>query len=79
MAIKVTVGEQKTQNEKPFPKLMVHEDGTITRFKTPGVGAHIYDPNKKLYSEKSLFVEYTRILMNKYSDFEGSITLQNES
>lgn len=77
MAIKVTVGEQKTA--KPFPKLMIHDDGTITRFKKPHIGAHIYDPNKKLLSDESLFIEFCVISMDNYSDFEGSITLQNEA
>lgn len=77
MAIIVTVGEQKPQNEKPFPKLMKHIDGTITRFKEPHVGAHIHDPNDTLRGE-SIFKELTLISMEYYSDFEGSITLQNE-
>ena len=78
MAIKVTVGEQKPQTAKPFPKLMIHVDGTITRFKKPNLGAHIYDPNKILISHDSLFIEFCEISMENYSDFEGSITLQNE-
>lgn len=78
MAIKVIVGEQKPQNEKPFPKLMKHTDGTITRFKAHNVGTHLYDPNNKLLNSDSLFIEFREITMSDYTDYEGSITLQNE-
>lgn len=77
MAIKVTVGEQKPQKESPFPKLMVHTDGTITRFKAPHVGCHIYDPNNTLLRSDGLFKELKEIEMHYYTDYNEPITLQN--
>lgn len=77
MAIKVTVGEQKTQNEKPFPKLMIHIDGTITYFLEPSIGIHLnkvkdYFPD--VYNKKC----HTQISMVHYVDYNGTVTLQNE-
>lgn len=78
MGIKVTVGEQKPQNDKPFPKLMIHTDGTITYFIKERVGIHLNCV--KGYFPKHYNAEcHTSISMVNYSDFEGSITLQNEA
>lgn len=73
--IQVTVGEQKTQSEKPFPKLMKHIDGTITFFKKPKEGTHICAQGERNH----VIVGYhsASIGMNDYTDFNEPITLQN--
>ena len=78
MAIKITVGEPKPQNEKSFPKLMIHRDGTITYFLEPKVGIHlnkVRDYFPEYYNTKC----HTEISMAHYVDYNGPVTLQNEA
>lgn len=74
--IKVTIGESKTQ-EKPFPKLMEHRDGTITRFVEPSIGVHIY-ANHPIVDSMTLWVETEGICMDRYYDYNEPITIQNQ-
>ena len=71
--INVTIGESKTQ-EKPFPKLMQHKDGTITFFKAYGIGTHIY---ARVDMSHIIGNHPNEISMNGYTDFNEPITLQN--
>ena len=75
MSIKVTIGESKTQSEKPFPKLMKHSDGTITFFKSKGIGTHIFAPEHVIHI---IGKHGTVISMESYTDFNEPITLQND-
>lgn len=71
MAIKVSVGEPKTQ-EKPFPKLMINKNGAI---------ALMFSPNKgvQLVSKAGNIIHlYDNYMDNTYTDYEGEITLKNE-
>lgn len=72
MAIKVTVGEQKTQNEKPFPKLMTSKAGRIVFMTSYEQGFqlnHAADDGPHFYKDWS---------MDDFTDYNESITLQNE-
>lgn len=72
--VKVTVGEQKPQNEKPFPKLMLGVSGwvkgLIVAFKQPSEGT-------VLSATSDMFDTADNFYMSDFTDFEGSITLQN--
>ena len=71
MAIKVSVGEPKTQ-EKPFPKLMINKNGAI---------ALMFSPNKgvQLISKAGSPIDfYENYMDTTYIDYEGEITLKNE-
>lgn len=72
--IELTLGEVKQQEEKPFPKLMIHTDGTITRFRTKAVGVHIFSPLENC----DLWKEFYEIEMSRYSDYNETITLKNK-
>ena len=70
--IKVTVGEQKTQSEKPFPKLMVATKG-------------IWENQKCLFVEKGKgmlvgpkeFGYASNFDETDFTDYNEPITLQN--
>lgn len=72
--INVTIGESKTQELKPFPKLMKHNDGTITYFSSMNNGVHIY---ARASMKEIIGVISHSISMDEYSDFKEPITLQN--
>lgn len=72
--IEVTIGESKPQEVKPFPKLMIHRDGTITRFESRGVGVHIYSGLMGC----DLWEKYSGIEMSLYYDYNEPITIQNK-
>lgn len=80
MAINVTLGEVKTQEEKPFPKLMIGSDGgTIievlcnpnTQGKAPVV--HRMGISKGLYCDS--FRLYNGVIT--FTDYNQPITIQN--
>jgi hypothetical protein len=70
--IKVTVGEQKTQSEKPFPKLMKATKGTwkdqICFFEKRREGVLI-GPREFGYADN--------FCMEDFTDYNEPITLQN--
>lgn len=72
--IQVTIGESKTQAPKKFPKLMIHNDGTITRFESNAVGVHIYSPLRNCV----LWEKCNGIFMAGYTDYNEPITIQNK-
>ena len=69
--IKVTVGEQKPQSQKPFPKLMKSDDIIVL----------FYEASKgTVLSENdvwSLGHHSTSWDIEQFSDYEGTITLKN--
>lgn len=77
--IKVTVGEQKTQSEKPFPKLMIAtqmhipDKGIIVLFSSESNGVVVYTPND--YREVGYMSN--SFLMKCFTDYNEPITLQN--
>ena len=75
--IKVTVGEQKTQKEIPFPKLMINNNGGIVLFEKNKNGTVIKRDPEWCESDAvgSADSEWSMI---GFTDFTGSITLQNE-
>jgi len=81
MAIKVTVGEHKTQNEKLFPKLMIansngdNDEGIIVLFLSLCEGFVIQTVPK---SAKKLGYYSTNFIMSCFDDYNEPITLQNE-
>lgn len=86
MAIKVTVSKQKTQKEKPFPKLMKFEytkDSYVILFmrnKNIGMCLHIYyDSSKSMSGDKVGDIwDNVNASGKGWSDYNEPITLQNE-
>lgn len=76
MAIKVSVGEQKTQEEKSFPKLMIGKLGSIVLFNENRKGTMI-----QYIGESSIKVGeyYEGFDMHAFTDYNDPITLQNEA
>ncbi len=77
MAVKVTLGEAKTQTEKPFPKLMKSsETGNIVLFHTLEKGTIIslgeYAGNPYHIGEYS-----SSLNMMIFTDYNEPITIQN--
>lgn len=78
--IKVTVGEQKTQSNKPFPKLMIATEigipdkGIIVLFSSERNGVVVYTPND--YREVGYMSD--SFLMKFFSDYNEPVTLQND-
>ncbi len=77
MAINVTIGESKPQ-EKPFPKLMISQlTETVVLFTSPKVGMVVLSGKKNhaSYEIGEYVIDFT---MNKFTDFNEPITLQNQ-
>ena len=71
--IKVTVGEQKTQSEKPFPKLMIATSGRIVFMLKPKCGFMLHEENKVWgigYHSESWAME-------DFTDYNDPVTIQN--
>jgi hypothetical protein len=84
MAIKVTIGESKTQNEKPFPKFMQDKHGHIVfaieenseesnHYKVIYIKGFEFSTVGHFYDEFNLFSSG-----NPYFDYNEPITLQNQ-
>ena len=72
--IKVTVGEQKTQSEKPFPKLMINlTNDRIVLMSEYKCGIVVYE--KKSYW--GVGTKSTSWAMEDFTDYNEPITLQN--
>lgn len=76
MAIKVKVGEQNTQKEKPFPKLMTCQDGVIYYFIRKGYGLPIANWDEEKWEQ------FETITADNWDeegliDYNEPITLQN--
>lgn len=54
----------------PYPKLMIHENGQIVRFKSDGIG-HI------VYPDASFGNQLTAADMTKYTDYHGDFIMRN--
>jgi hypothetical protein len=78
MAVNVTIGESNTQDEKPFPKLMIHKDGTITRFERIGAGVHVWASKTITDRGCIMWDKLIDINMSEYTDFNEPLTLQNK-
>lgn len=74
--IKVTVGESKTQSEKPFPKLMVSsQTGNVVFFLSSGEGVVLLaTENGSNFSSGEYFSMFD---MKCFTDYNEPITLQN--
>jgi hypothetical protein len=78
MSVNVTIGESKPQEEKPFPKLMIHKDGTITRFRKSSMGVHVWAAKRIIDRGCIMWSELSDINMSEYTDFNEPLTLQNK-
>ena len=81
MAVKVTIGESKTQNVKPFPKLMVSVNsgqysGRVVLMLSDNCGIVLKTSGKNDYVEVGHHC--TQWNMCNFEDFNDSITLQND-
>ena len=72
MSVKVTIGESKTQEAKPFPKLMKTDGGRIVFMISSTNGFQL----NNAVGEDPHF--YTRWNMGNFTDFNEPITLQND-
>ena len=75
MSVNVTLGEVKTQEIKPFPKLMKEKDGAIYYFTTEGVGVPFNDSD---YKGELTHTQLKSWEMDLFTDYNGPITLQND-
>lgn len=76
--IKVTVGEQKTQSEKPFPKLMINRELNSVILAIGISGIFIKGTLLSAGSSVDEFGEYfDKWSALKFTDFNEPITLQN--
>lgn len=77
--IKVTLGDQPKQDEKPFPKLMVVKkgrvnEGTIVLFKEPKIGLLIRGCDYWATGKEYPIFNWN---MNDFTDYNGPVTIQN--
>ena len=72
MAIKVTVGEQKPQNMKPFPKLMISNNGRLVFMISDRQGFQLNEASEDTPHYYELWY------MDDFTDYNEPITLQNE-
>lgn len=79
MAVKVTIGESKTQNEKPFPKLMVNRYGCIRLVYECGSSVILKSAQN---AEGSWFESRINAPsdwdISDFTDYNEPITLQND-
>lgn len=79
--IKVQIGESKTQEEKPFPKLMLCTDGwakgAVVLFFKPEVGVRLSKATEGDGSDPMFKELTTSFNMSKFTDFNEPITIQN--
>jgi hypothetical protein len=79
MAIKVTLGEAKTQEVKPFPKLMIttcrNPSDRIVFFLSEKIGIVIQSGSLDNYSVGSYSENWD---MNFFTDYNEPITIQNQ-
>lgn len=75
--IKVTVGEQKTQSEKPFPKLMkLKSNGKLYYFYRKTLGLPLEEPERA--PDKDLYGKWASGWeMDSFEDYNEPITIQN--
>ncbi len=71
--IKSVVANEPTPQEKKFPRLMQHTDGTIVLFSEEGIGVAVVACGKTSIGETSTIWH-----MYSFTDFNGSVTLQND-
>jgi len=73
--MKVTVNEKTKKTEKPFPKLMIgKETGTVVLFSGKNCGTIILE--NKAFNDCGDY--FTNLEIDGFTDFDGSITLENE-
>jgi hypothetical protein len=89
MAIKVTIGESKTQEEKPFPKFMQDKHGNIVFAIGKNNNSEEQYYYKVVYIKGFEFSEFSTVGSfcdefnlfnsdNPYFDYNEPITLQNQ-
>lgn len=71
--INVTIGESKTQSEKPFPKLMISELGTIVLMSSHCCGTVVHERSMCYGIGHSS----SGWQMRSFTDYNEPITLQN--
>jgi hypothetical protein len=71
--MKAVINEKETKSETPFPKLMIHDDGTIVYFNSPSYGMTLFPKAGSSHGYIS-----NSFSMKRFSDFTGTITLSND-
>lgn len=73
--IKAEISEKKKEPVNEYPKLMIHQDGSIVLFIEYGAGTILF--NARLHGMD--VGKFSPIwVMENFTDFHGSITLSNE-
>ena len=72
--INVTVGEQKTQSEKPFPKLMITQNGYVFYMIREKYGLPLTSNNWAYDMDDFADLSETKY---DFTDYNEPITLQN--
>ena len=77
--VKVIVGKQKTQNDKPFPKIMKEIDGDSLIFvlKKPDCNGMTKAVYLNCFKDDPLATDFFLYGAVKYTDYNEPITLQN--
>lgn len=73
--IKLTLGAEAPQTEKPFPKLMITKDGTLVFFYKSECGFLLTKNSKDTILNVGEY--YDNWLMEKFTDYNEPITIQN--
>jgi hypothetical protein len=74
--VKVTLGEQPAQSEKPFPKLMISDSGSIVFFRNPSEGTILsLGPGTAWCNQVGTYLD--RFDMTCFTDYNEPITIQN--
>ena len=76
MGVKSEVLHAQSDKKKPFPRLMIHEDGDlVVMFTSHEVGFVVFSDSA---NGDPIGLERQLWNMSKFTAFEGTITLENE-
>ena len=75
--INVTIGESKTQEAKPFPKLMKCKDNVIYYFIRESYGLPIANWDEERFEMSFENMTAANWDMDEFTDYNEPITLQN--
>lgn len=75
--MKSIVNQKEKVEEKEFPKLMIHKDGTIILFTSINIGTLLYNGGipKSPYTVGIFKRDW---IMYDFRDFNGTVTLSND-
>lgn len=77
---KAILPEPIVVEERPFPKLMIADDGLIVHFSEVEYGMVVVPPNQRIASNARYVVGYRSNgwTMDEFEDYEGKVELSND-